>query len=814
MTNPTTEKKISNDETKNSNQNEDSVPLNECDDHEIEITEEVKEEDEEVKEEEVKEEEVKEEEEEEVKEEEVKEEEEEDEDTFVQPLPDKTITDVPVVDETNSETFVFQAEINQLMSLIINTFYSNKDIFLRELISNSSDALDKIRHESLVEPSKLSAEESLHINLITSEDKNIFIIEDTGIGMTKTDLINNLGTIAKSGTKSFMEAVQNNANLSMIGQFGVGFYSAFLVADKVQVISKHNDDEEFMWESDAGGCFRITSSNIGLKRGTRMILHLKDDQENLRKVDNIRQLVKTHSQYVNYPISILVQKTKEVEVEEEDIEEEDVGEEKEKDENKEKKDEDGVVEEEDEDEEKKEEKKKKTVTETYEEWDKINVKKPLWLEDPKEISTKKYNDFYKHISGDYNDYGAVKHFTVEGQLDFTCLLFIPKQVPFDMFEPNKKRNNIKLYVRRIFISDDCQDLCPEWLSFVKGIVDSQDLPLNISRETLQQNQIMKIMKKNIVKKILDKFNELTHDEDTYMEFYNQYHKNLKLGIHDDSTYRDKLVKLLRYYSTKSDEKMTSLDDYVSRMKENQEHIYFISGESKKSVENSLFLEKMKKHNLEVLFMCDPIDEYCLQQLNEFEGKKFKNITKENLDLPLTKEEEEEEEEKQKEFKDLCDKMKNILSNNISSVIVSNRLNDSPCCIVTGEHAWSANMERIMKAQTLKNDSMMGYMTSNKIMEINIDNPVIIELKNKLSVDKNDKTINDIVWLLHDTTLLNSGFHLEEPSSFCNRINRMIKLGLSLDDDNEIENTIEEALEETDAIEAEADKDESKMEEVD
>ena len=700
------------------------------------------------------------------------------------------------------------------MSLIINTFYSNKNIFLRELISNSSDALDKIRHESLVDPSKLAAEESLHINLITSEDKNIFIIEDTGIGMTKTDLINNLGTIAKSGTKAFMEAVQNNANLSMIGQFGVGFYSAFLVADKVQVISKHNDDDEFMWESDAGGCFRITSSNVGLKRGTRMILHLKDDQENLRNVESIRQLVKTHSQYVNYPISILVQKTKEVEVDEDVVEEE---KDAEKDENEEKKDEDGVVEEEDEE---KEEKKKKTVTETYEEWDKINVKKPLWLEDPKEISTKKYNDFYKHISGDYNDYGAVKHFTVEGQLDFTCLLFIPKQVPFDMFEPNKKRNNIKLYVRRIFISDDCQDLCPEWLSFVKGIVDSQDLPLNISRETLQQNQIMKIMKKNIVKKILDKFNELTHDEDIYMEFYNQYHKNLKLGIHDDSTYRDKLVKLLRFYSTKSDEKMTSLDDYVSRMKENQEHIYFISGESKKSVENSVFLEKMKKHNLEVLFMCDPIDEYCLQQLNEFEGKKFKNITKENLDLPLTEEEKEQEKEKQKEFKDLCGKMEDILDDKVKSVIISNRLNDSPCCIVTGEHAWSANMERIMKAQTLKNDSMMGYMTSNKIMEINIDNPVIIELKNKLSVDKNDKTIVDIVWLLHDTTLLNSGFNLEEPSSFCNRINRMIKLGLSLDEDNEIENTIEESLEETDTVEAEAEaeagaeEDESKMEEVD
>ena len=297
-----------------------------------------------------------------------------------------------------------------------------------------------------------------------------------------------------------------------------------------------------------------------------------------------------------------------------------------------------------------------------------------------------------------------------------------------------------------------------------------------------------------------------------MEFYNQFHKNLKLGIHDDATHKPRLVKLLRFYSTKSGEKMTSFKDYVSRMKENQEHIYFISGESKKAVENSVFLEKMKKHNLEVLFMCDPIDEYCLQQLNEFEGKGFKNISKENLDLPLTDEEKKNEEEKQKDFKDLCGKIQDILDDKVRNVVISNRLNDSPCCIVTGEHAWSANMERIMKAQTLQNDAMMGYMTSNKIMEINIDNPVIIELKNKLSVDKNDKTIVDIVWLLHDTTLLNSGFHLEEPSSFCNRINRMIKLGLSLDDDNEIENTIEETVEETNTTEV--DEDESKMEEVD
>ena len=430
-----------------------------------------------------------------------------------------------------------------------------------------------------------------------------------------------------------------------------------------------------------------------------------------------------------------------------------------------------------------------------------------------------YNKFYKHMSSDWNDCSVVQHFSVEGQLEFTGLFFIPKQAPFDMFEPNKKNNNIKLYVRRIFITDKCGDLCPEWLSFVTGIVDSQDLPLNISRETLQQSQIMKVMRKNVVKKILEKLDELSEKEEEYNVFYEQFNKNLKLGIHEDSSNRDKLAKLLRYKSTKSSEKLCSLKDYVSRMKDKQEHIYFISGESKKAVENSLFLEKLMKRDLEVLFMCDPIDEYCMQQLKEYDDKKFVDITKENLDLPLTEEEKNEEEDKKKEFDELCKTMKEILGDTIQKVVVSNRLNDSPCCLVTGEHSWSANMERIMKAQTLRNDSMMSYMSSNKTLEVNADNNVINELKNKMIVDKNDRTIKDIVWLLYDTTLLNSGFNLEDPSQFCNRINRLITIGLSLDegvvdegvvdegvvDEGEIENTIQETLEE---------EEQSKMEEVD
>ena len=711
--------------------------------------------------------------------------------------------------ESNAETFAFQAEINQLMSLIINTFYSNKEIFLRELVSNSSDALDKIRHQSLTNSDALSAENDLSIKLNVDKTNKTLIIEDTGIGMTKNDLINNLGTIAKSGTKSFMEALENSADVSMIGQFGVGFYSAFLVADNVEVISKHNDDDEFKWVSNAGGSFTISKSDTGLKRGTRMILHLKADQESMCDENNIKNLIKTHSQYINYPISIFVEKTKEVEVED------DVLEEKEEKEENEEKEGDVEVEEVDDDENK--EVKKKTVTETYNEWEKINVEKPLWLCNPDDVSMEDYNRFYKHISNDWDDCCAVKHFSVEGQLEFTGLLFIPKNAPFDMFEPNKKKNNLKLYVRKIFITDNCEDLCPEWLSFVKGLIDSQDLPLNISRETLQQSQIMKVIKKNVVKKVLEKLMELSENEEDYNKFYSQFSKNLKLGIHEDSSNREKLAGLLRYNSTKSGDEHISLKSYVSRMKEGQKDIYFISGESQKAVEKSLFLEQLSKRGFEVLYMCDPIDEYCMQQLKTYDDKKFVDITKENLNIELTEDEKTKEEEDKKKYEELCKTMKDVLGNNVSKVVVSNRLDKSPCCLVTGEYGWSANMERIMKAQTLRNDQMMGQMGSQKTLELNVDNPVIKELNNKLSVDKNDKTIKDIVWLLFETTLINSGFQLEEPSMFCDRINKMIRMGLSVEDEDEDEDeqNVENAIEEIMLDDNQEDKEEeSNMEEVD
>ena len=705
------------------------------------------------------------------------------------------------------QTYNFNADIKQLMGLIINSFYSNKDIFLRELISNASDALDKVRYKSITEPEEagMDIEPNLKIQIIPDKSNNTLTLIDTGIGMTKAEMINNLGTIARSGTRAFMEALTGGADISMIGQFGVGFYSAYLAADRVVVISKSINDKQYLWESSAGGYFTIkedVDSGIEIKRGTRIILYLKPDNQEFLEEKRLKDLVKKHSEFISFPIELFVEKTTEKEITDDEGEPE-------KEEKKEIEETKGDELEIKEEKETPKDKKKKKVKEVNTEFEQLNKTKPLWMRKAEDITKEEYANFYKGISNDWEEHLAVKLFSVEGQLEFKSIIFIPKRAPMDLFEQKKKKSNIKLYVRRVFIMDDCEELIPEYLSFIKGIVDSEDLPLNISREHLQQNKVLGVIKKNIVKKCLELIKEVSENSEDWKKFYEQFGKNLKLGIHEDQTNRAKLSEFLRYNTSKSGEEQVSLKDYVANMKEGQKDIFFITGESIASVSNSPFAEKLKKKGYEVLYMVDPIDEYVIQQLKEYDGKKLRNVSKEGLELDETEDEKKQKEEQKAAFEALCKHIKEVLGDKIEKCNVGFRLSESPCVLITSEWGWSSNMERIMKAQALRDPSMAGYMISKKTMEINPNHPIVISLKAKVEENATERTTKDLIWLMYETSLLTSGFSLEDPTNFAGRIHRMIKFALSINEDEGPSNDVPELIEESKKDEAEI-----RMEQID
>ncbi|KAG9135166.1 hypothetical protein Leryth_013455 [Lithospermum erythrorhizon] len=699
----------------------------------------------------------------------------------------------------SAEKFEFQAEVSRLMDIIINSLYSNKDIFLRELISNASDALDKIRFLSLTDKDVLGDPDSakLDIQIKLDKENKILSIRDRGIGMTKEDLIKNLGTIAKSGTSAFVEKMQTSGDLNLIGQFGVGFYSVYLVADYVEVISKHNDDKQYVWESKADGAFAISEDewNQPLGRGTEIRLHLRDEAQEYLDQSKLKDLVKKYSEFINFPISLWASKEVDVEVpadEDESSDEDD-------------KSETSSSEEEAEDEDEKKPK-TKTVKETTYEWELLNDVKAIWLRSPKDVTDEEYTKFYHSLAKDFSEEKplAWSHFTAEGDVEFKAVLFVPPKAPHDLYESyyNSKKSNFRLYVRRVFISDEFDELLPKYLSFLLGLVDSDTLPLNVSREMLQQHSSLKTIKKKLIRKALDMIRRIA-DEDPeesndkekkdveessndkkgqYAKFWNEFGKSIKLGIIEDAANRNRLAKLLRFETTTSDGKLTSLDQYMSRMKSGQKDIFYITGSSKEQLEKSPFLERLKKKNYEVILFTDPVDEYLMQYLMDYEDKKFQNVSKEGLQIKDSKNKELKE-----SFKELTKWWKSALaSENVDSVKVSNRLADTPCVVVTSKYGWSANMERIMQSQTLSDASKQSYMKGKRVLEINPRHPIIKELRERVVQDPEDENVKQTALLMYQTSLMESGFILNDPKDFASRIYNSVKSSLNINADAAVE----------------------------
>merc|ERR1719145_184489 len=668
-----------------------------------------------------------------------------------------------------SEKHEFQAEVNRLMDIIINSLYTDKQVFLRELVSNAADALEKARFHSVQDETFLGDVKDMEIKLECNPDAKTISIVDSGVGMSKADLINNLGTVAKSGTTNFLEAMAEGADANLIGQFGVGFYSAFLVADKVSVTSKCNEDPvQHVWESSADASFTVVDDPRGntLGRGSRVTLHLKEDAHDYLSEDKLKETAKKYSQFIQFPIYVKVKKEVDVEAEEDD-DDDDKEDEEEKDD----------VETKDDDEEKEEKEEKKPTKKSVYEWEQVNTQKAIWLRAKEDVTEEEYTEFYKTISKDYLDPLAYTHFNAEGEIEFKSVLYLPKKAPFDMMDNYwTKKSEVKLFVRRVLVAEKFEDLLPRYLNFVRGVVDSDDLPLNVSREQLQQNKIMKVISKKLVRKVLELMKKLAkegdgddedeekddeeekdekeeekkkdkkEEETTWQKFWKEFNKNLKMGCYEDDSNRSKISKLLLFTTTKSEGKEINLDKYLDRMQESQESIYYMSGESLDVMQKAPALQIFKKKDIEVLMLTDHLDEPCIQKLADYEGKKFVSIQKADVKLDETEEEKKKFSKLKDMYKPLTDWWKDKLTDytekgamkeagvKIEKVELSKRLTDSPVVVVTSQFGYSAQQEKIMKAQAFQNKDQLGMMSGRKTLEVNPNHPVVVDLLSKVKAD--------------------------------------------------------------------------------
>ncbi|KAE9451121.1 hypothetical protein C3L33_16978, partial [Rhododendron williamsianum] len=632
------------------------------------------------------------------------------------------------VPETSGKRHEYQAKVSRLLDLIVHSLYSHKEVFLRELVSNASDALDKLRFLSVTDSSLLGDAGELEIRIKPDPDNGTITITDTGIGMTKEELINCLGTIAQSGTSKFLKALKENKDLGadngLIGQFGVGFYSAFLVAEKVEVSTKSpHSDKQYVWESVADSSSYMireeTDPEKLLSRGTQITLYLR------------------------------------VEEEEEPKEGEETKPEAEK------------------------KKAKKTKTEKYWDWELTNETKPIWMRNSKEVQKEEYNEFYKKTFNEFLDPLGYTHFTTEGEVEFRSVLYLPGMAPLNNEDiTNPKTKNIRLYVKRVFISDDFDgELFPRYLGFVKGVVDSNDLPLNVSREILQESRIVRIMRKRLVRKTFDMIQDIAESEnkEDYKKFWENFGKFIKLGCIEDSGNHKRITPLLRFFSSKSEEDLISLDDYVENMGENQKAIYYLATDSVQSAKTAPFLEKLVQKDIEVLYLVEPIDEVAIQNLQTYKEKKFVDISKEDLDLG--DEDEVKENETKQDYNLLCDWVKQQLGDKVAKVQVSKRLSTSPCVLVSGKFGWSANMERLMKAQTLGDTASLEFMRGRRILEINPDHPIIKDLNAACKNAPESTEAKRTVDLLYDTALISSGFSPDNPADLGNKIYDMMAMAV-------------------------------------